>query len=392
MPLVEQAELYTLNNTVMKNLFILLLLASFSVKAQVTSGFLSLGAGNCGDVVNATIPVYWNGTLANGVVLYSDAAKTTPYDGNWNNYTIRRLSGSGTINAHFYVTDNSGAVGNYVDCGGWVEYLGRDYPASCDSVRIGGNDVLVRRPLDYDSSWNANRKYPVMIFLHGNGEAGSNLNTMYNAGLPRVLTLSQNVGNPLMDSIIYVMPQHTTNASVWRIPNDLIGIVNYIDATYRVDTTRWALGGLSQGGSNTIDVLTWGPTSFVAPNNYFSKFNRFKLLYILSSPTMNYLDTIMTNIQGRRYRSWIGLSDGTFLGQHRSNIDKLQEKGLAGYEYEIPGSHSNQVWDSAMSFRGTDTLTNIHRWLIQSSGTLPSAPTPIIQKQIRYLNRRKIYS
>lgn len=364
-------------------------LFSFSIQAQVTSGYLSLGAGNCGDVVNATIPVFWNGTLSNGTILYEDADKTIPYDGNWNNYTIRKTSGSGTINANFFITDNTGAVGNYVDCGGWVDYFGRDYPASCDSVRIGANDVLVRRPLDYDSSWNVGRKYPVMIFLHGNGEAGTNLNTMYNAGMPRVLTLSQNVGNPLMDSIIYVMPQHNTNAAVWRFPNDMISIVDYLDANYRTDTTRWALGGLSQGGVNSIDLFTWGAGSFVAPNIYFSKFNRFKLLYILSSPSANTIDTTFSRLAGRRFRSWVGASDG-FKSQHDFNISLISNRGVAGVEYVIPGGHSNGVWDSAMSFRGVDTLTNIHRWLINANGA-PSIPAqPTIQQQIRFTNRRRL--
>lgn len=261
-----------------------------------------------------------------------------------------------------------------------------------DSARVGTNDLLVRKPSDYDAPANSTRKYPVMVFLHGNGEAGTNLTSMFNAGLPRVLTLAQNVGNPLMDSIIYVMPQHSTNAQAWRIPNDLVGILDFIDATYRVDTTRWALGGLSQGGVNTIDVLTWGPTSWVAPNNYFYKFDRFKLLYIMSSPTVNLSDTTYAKISGRRFRSWVGTGDATFIGQHQYNIDLITARGAIGYEYEIPGGHSNTVWDSAMSFRGLDTLTNIHMWLIQSNGPVSSSPPSIIQIQTRFINRRKIYS
>jgi hypothetical protein len=371
--------------------FIGIFLVHLVCKGQVTTGYLNVGIGNCGDIRNATLQVYWNGTLANGTILYTDVAKTVPYDGNWDNHTIRKNSGTGTINAKFFVFDNTGQVGGYEDCGGWVEYLGRDYPASCDSARVAGNDILIRRPLDYDSSWNAGRKYPVMIFLHGNGETGTDLMTMYNAGLPRVLTLSQNVGNPLMDSIIYVMPQHATNASVWRFPNDLLGIVNFIDANYRVDTTRWALGGLSQGAVNTIDVLTWGASSFITPNIYFGKFDRFKLLYVLSSPTLNETDTTFSRIKGRRFRSWIGTSDG-FLSQHNYVIDRVEQRGGTGIRYQIPGGHSNSVWDSAMSFRGADTLTNIHRWLINSNGVPSTPPPPTIIKNTIFINRRKIYS
>src|SRR3954465_7178569 len=44
-------------------------------------------------------------------------------------------------------------------------------------------NAVIYTPANYD----ATKKYPLVLFMHGTGEAGTNVNLLYNTGLPKVL-------------------------------------------------------------------------------------------------------------------------------------------------------------------------------------------------------------
>jgi predicted peptidase len=101
-------------------------------------------------------------------------------------------------------------------------------------------NYLVYLPLDYIK--NANQKWPVIFFLHGAGERGSDLNLVKKNGLPKLV---ESADYPF----IIISPQCTENAN-WE-SDTLNSLYDEILKKYRIDERRIYLTGLSMGGYGT---------------------------------------------------------------------------------------------------------------------------------------------
>jgi len=88
--------------------------------------------------------------------------------------------------------------------------------------------------------------WPLMLFLHGAGERGTDLNLVKKHGPPKLAGTM-----PELNKFIIVSPQGATGRS-WDI-TALKGLVDHIATTQPVDKNRLILTGLSMGG-----YATWG--------------------------------------------------------------------------------------------------------------------------------------
>lgn len=113
----------------------------------------------------------------------------------------------------------------------------------------------------YNVGTTPGKKYPLLVFLHGSGESGTNLNKIYNsssAGGPAYLIEHGlwpvgflNRKTSLLDTFIVVSPQ--TNNGWSSSGDDLDGYFTYLVANYPVDTTRLYGTGPSAGGGGIIE-------------------------------------------------------------------------------------------------------------------------------------------
>lgn len=107
-------------------------------------------------------------------------------------------------------------------------------------------------PVSYDSS---DKKYPLLLFLHGGGELGdgspdslplilknSLTKRLFNKSFPIRFTVD---GKDF--SFIIISPQFR----IWPKVEDVHDIMQYVISNYRVDLTRVYLSGLSMGGGVT---------------------------------------------------------------------------------------------------------------------------------------------
>jgi len=95
----------------------------------------------------------------------------------------------------------------------------------------------------YPPNYSKTKKYPLVIFTHGIGEAGTNVNELYRTGLPRVL---KNGYRPSFDFIM-VAPQSTSfSANATWLP----GILESAIDRWNIDENRVYLTGLSAGGKS----------------------------------------------------------------------------------------------------------------------------------------------
>lgn len=113
-------------------------------------------------------------------------------------------------------------------------------------------DYLLYLPKDYDSK----ESWPLILFLHGSGERGSDLELVKKHGPPKLI----NEGKEF--PFIVVSPQ--CRKDVWWEPNELTALLDDVVKTHKVDQDRICVTGLSMGGFGTWRLAAYTPERFAA--------------------------------------------------------------------------------------------------------------------------------
>ena len=110
-------------------------------------------------------------------------------------------------------------------------------------------------PKDYDE----NKKYPLVLFLHGAGERGDDLDHAMRHGYMKYVR-EEGKEYPF----IFVAPQ-CPNGKYWGCYTEsLLAFFDYITETLPVDKDRVYLTGLSMGGTGTWMLAMADPNRFAA--------------------------------------------------------------------------------------------------------------------------------
>lgn len=112
---------------------------------------------------------------------------------------------------------------------------------------------LIYVPEDYGDE---ERTWPLMLFLHGGGERGADLELVKKHGPPKRIEAGESF------PFIIVSPQAPENG--WWDSAYLLALLDEIMDTYDVDPNRVYLTGLSMGGYGAWDLATRAPERFAA--------------------------------------------------------------------------------------------------------------------------------
>lgn len=116
-------------------------------------------------------------------------------------------------------------------------------------------DYLIALPDGYDAEGDA---VPVLLFLHGAGERGKDLDKVKMHGPPKMIESGH-----AFEAIV-VSPQCPAD-SWWSYETDaLIALLDKIERAYNVDPKRIYLTGLSMGGYGTFALAARQPERFAA--------------------------------------------------------------------------------------------------------------------------------
>lgn len=115
-----------------------------------------------------------------------------------------------------------------------------------------GLSYLLYLPPDHDKS---DKKFPLILFLHGRGECGTDLKKVKIHGPPK------NVEKQRDFEFIVVSPQAATPG--WKTES-LLKLLDEIEANYKVDKDRVYVTGLSMGGFGTWSLAAAAPERFAA--------------------------------------------------------------------------------------------------------------------------------
>ena len=121
-------------------------------------------------------------------------------------------------------------------------------PAPCISLRY-----LQYLPPEYADS---EKEFPLVIFLHGSGERGEDLDLLTLHGWPRYIEEGKDY------PFILISPQLPEGKNWCGHIESLRGLLHHLQATLRVDKSRIYLTGLSNGGTGT---WVWASSSHENP-------------------------------------------------------------------------------------------------------------------------------
>jgi poly(3-hydroxybutyrate) depolymerase len=129
---------------------------------------------------------------------------------------------------------------------------------SKEITRMAAFDYLLYLPPGYEESPDA--KWPMILFLHGSGERGHDVDAVKMNGLPRNLEDGTNL------PFIVVSPQCPKNMG-WNdslMTDGLNALLDQLISKYRIDEDRIYLTGLSMGGSGVWALGARSPERFAA--------------------------------------------------------------------------------------------------------------------------------
>ena len=110
-------------------------------------------------------------------------------------------------------------------------------------------------PKHYDK--DSETSFPLLLFLHGGGEAGDSLAVLKKNGPPKMLAEGKQF--PFM----VLAPQNPHKKQWWNV-RAVMQLLDTIVANHKVDTKRIYLTGLSRGGSAAWELAVQYPDRFAA--------------------------------------------------------------------------------------------------------------------------------
>lgn len=113
---------------------------------------------------------------------------------------------------------------------------------------------LIYLPKGYDQ--DTEKKWPLILFLHGAGERGDDLEKVKIHGPPKIVEKGRDL------PFIVISPQ--CPADSWWEPFPLNALLDEVQERYRVDPDRVYLTGLSMGGFGTWELAARYPERFAA--------------------------------------------------------------------------------------------------------------------------------
>ncbi len=124
------------------------------------------------------------------------------------------------------------------------------------------NGVSYKYQVYLPENWNPREKWPMILFLHGSGERGSDGMDETQVGLPNAIR-----SHPERWPFVVVMPQDPYYHHYWTDPDIMAMAVSAFDAEvkeFNGDPQREYLTGLSLGGYGTWEIAKNYPNKFAA--------------------------------------------------------------------------------------------------------------------------------
>jgi hypothetical protein len=250
-------------------------------------------------------------------------------------------------------------------------YLPRDYRSTTGS-----------HPSASGAHQSSTGSYPLLVFLHGSGEAGTDPSRIYNnaaAGGPAYLiehggwpASFSNPADGRSFQFIVLSPQSDNGWSSSGDETDYM--IRYMTAHYRVDTNRIYLTGISAGGGGIIEYAAHLNNKEDAPAGDNDHVRRWKAAAIVplsaatNIPRQSWADLIVKD----GIKVWgYGDPDKDTYGEFTMKGVSQVNHAKAGWGIFTPGNQGHGGWAGMYdpSFRQTinGVSMNIYEWMLTNT-------------------------
>lgn len=184
-----------------------------------------------------------------------------------------------------------------------------------------------------------NESLPLIVFLHGAGERGDDLEVIKANAIPKLFSVDQNYGGV---RAITLSPQCPQERTWYDFKWEVIALIKQIAEEYNVDKDRISLCGISMGGFGTWEIALQVPEMFsaIAP---------------ICGGGMNWRAWYVRNLPIRVYHG--RLDDIVPLSQSEAMVNSIRVQG-GSVEFTIYDDLGHCCWDRA--FEQTDLIP----WLV----------------------------
>lgn len=124
-----------------------------------------------------------------------------------------------------------------------------------ETVSVENLQYYLYFPKEYEET--ESEKFPLLLFLHGGGEAGGTLEDLKTNGPPKLLAEGKEF------PFLILAPQNPYKRKWWNT-RAVMQLLDTIIETNRVDIDRIYLSGLSRGGSAAWELAVQYPDKFAA--------------------------------------------------------------------------------------------------------------------------------
>ncbi len=230
----------------------------------------------------------------------------------------------------------------------------------CLSLRASGAEVSKQQPhklekqvtveLDYllylPEGYDQKDDWPLLLFLHGAGERGHDLQLVKKHGPPKLIDEGKEF------PFIVVSPQCPLGSWWSTKPLELTALLDEIVAKHKVDKERIYLTGLSMGGFGTWTLAAYTPNRFAA-----------------IMPICGGGETLLTRVLGH-VPTWV------FHGAKDPVVPLKRSEDMVEALKRVNKNVKFTVYPEALHDSWTETYNNpeVYQWLLEQKRSAPAAP------------------
>lgn len=199
-----------------------------------------------------------------------------------------------------------------------------------------GSDYLLYLPDEY--SPESREMWPLLVFLHGSGERGNNLELLKVHGPPKLIEQGQDF------PFIVLTPQCPDKQNFDT--ETLFSLIEHIVKEYHVDKDRIVVTGISMGGGATWDLAFYHPEYFAA-----------------IAPVCGVVDRNYPS----RVKEIIDLPTWVFHGANDFIVPIVQSAGMVSALQELGSKVKFTIYPTAGHDSWTETYNNpeLYEWFLK---------------------------
>ncbi len=217
--------------------------------------------GTCNATINTNTEIKVNAKDNNNISKYIYTIDNTKYESNKNTYKTTGLHRD--INVTIYdEADNNETIKCTVEDNSWPDFVTPTYLPETTPKHFLQNMVFNKRVkylLYYPDNLDLKKKNPLVVYIHGAYECGTNTNKM----IRKNGIFVNNMKTGKFKDAVYLAPQcNCQDGDLYVCEADFRKLIDQIVNEYNINPNRISLTGISSGGSSAQRLISKNPELF----------------------------------------------------------------------------------------------------------------------------------